>query len=124
LFVLVIYGARLKWSYVECVSRDVFIFLVIKIYGCFHSHFDYLFIYLWCSSHYSTSSQSSLVLVVLIIRACVHSPPTFTCYCDFSTCCHAQEAFLISSTHLTQCTSIFSQFVTNNTFLVYGLWFY
>jgi hypothetical protein len=84
-------------SYVECTSKDTFIPLAIKTYGCLHSHFYYL-----CSSHYSSWFAiyfSSHNAYFLLLALCVHSPSMCASHCDFSKCSHKWKTLLIFSTH-------------------------
>lgn len=46
LFVLVIYGARLKWLYLECVSKDNFIFLSHKNLWLFSFSFWHFYLFI------------------------------------------------------------------------------
>jgi hypothetical protein len=59
----------------------------------------------------------------LLLVACVQGPLACACHCNSPSCCHAWEAFLISSTHR-YCTFVISWFMAYDTFLVYNLLFY
>jgi hypothetical protein len=117
----------------NCHSRENTIITKVRIGRWLHSSFhrdlwlsSFLFqllFYFLCSRHYSLSLAILLNFrdsYFLLLTTCVQSPPMYKSHYDFSMCRYVWEAFHISSRHHTQCTSIASWFVTNNTFLVYN----
>jgi hypothetical protein len=113
----IIHKVRIRrWPY-SSFQKDTWLFSFL---------FQLLFYFL-CSSHYSLSLAILLNVFdsyFLLLTTCVRSPPMCKSHYDFPMCCYVWEAFLISSTHHTHCTSIASWFVTNDTFSVYDPLFY